>query len=79
MAIAFSLKDVLNKSSVVSVCQRDLSVIQLMLQTAVEQAQQQFIGQTGRVMQLVFTLHHCTESTVQTPNILYIYQGICVH
>lgn len=58
MAISFALQDMVHEGAVVAVGQRDFSVTELMLQAAVEEAEQELIGQTGGAVNLLLILHY---------------------
>lgn len=47
----------MHEGTVVAVGQRDLSVIELVLQAAVQQVEQQLVGQTGSTVRLLLGLH----------------------
>lgn len=67
MAISFALQDMVHEGAVVAVGQRDFSVTELMLQAAVEEAEQELIGQTGRAVNLLLILH-CYEQKGEDTN-----------
>lgn len=58
VAVSFALQDVVHEGGVVTAGQRDLSVIQLLLQAVVEEAEQQLVGQTGSAVRLLLGLPH---------------------
>lgn len=47
----------MHEGAVVAVGQRDLSVVELMLQAVVEEAEQELVGQTGSAVKWLLRLH----------------------
>lgn len=57
MSISFPLQDMLHEGHMVSIDQWDLAVTEVLLQTAMEQAEQQLVWQGGGALGRIFILH----------------------
>lgn len=76
MAVSFALQDTVHEGAVVAVPQWDFSVTELMFQAAVEEAEQELIGQTGGAENLLLILQcykHYKNNILLLSHLVFLY------